>query len=357
MRPIRFGILGCGRGSFAAAVSAAIPEAMQIAAVCDLRPERARRLADQYGVPSVCRDYTEMLGREDVEAVVIATPDHQHAEQAIRALEAGKHVLSEIPAAYDLEELRRIIALSARTGRKYMMGNEVRWFPALEAARRMAEDGFWGDIFYGEAEYLHNLQRDGWKRTEPDGSPHWRWDPARPQTTLLGGGPHAFDTLRWLSGTTDYAEAFAYGVGQCVEGHPEPSTVVCLLKTAHGAVHKITVSYAMVRPYCLYFSVYGDRGSFEGGRVDQSETFFYSDRILHMADMTRLGVPYWNHPHVRLKAGHGTSELFMVQEFLAAICEDRDPAIGPVETARSIAPAVCALESLRTSQPVAIPRF
>jgi len=333
------------------------PDAMRVSAVCDLRPERAQRIAAQYGVPTICRDYAEMLGRADVEAVVIATPDHEHAGQAIQALEAGKHVLSEIPAAYTLGELQQIIAASARTGAKYMMGNEVRWFPALEAARRMAEEGFWGDIFYGEAEYLHNLKREGWKQVEPDGTPHWRWDPAHPQTTLLGGGPHAFDTLRYLSGEPGYTEVFAYGVGQSVEGHPEPSTAVCLLKSRRGAAYKITVSYAMTRPYCLYFSLYGDKGSFEGGRVDQSETFFHSDKIPHMEDMTRLGVPYWNHPNVRLTGGHGTSELFMMQEFLAAIREDRDPAIGPVEAARSLAPAICALESIRTGKPVAVPEF
>jgi predicted dehydrogenase len=328
-----------------------------VTAVCDIRPERAERLASQYGVSAVLSLYEQMLEREDVDAVLIATPDHEHAGQAIQALEAGKHVLSEIPAAYTLDELRRIIALSHQTGRKYMMGNEVRWFPALESARRMGEMGFWGKVFYGEAEYLHNLKREGWKQVEPDGTPHWRWDPARPQTTLLGGGPHAFDTLRWLSGETGYSEVFAYGHGHAAQGHPEPSTAVCLLKAKSGAAHKITVSYDMVRPYCLYFSLYGDKGSFEGGRVDQNETFFFSDRIPNMDGMTRLGVPYWNHPHVRFQAGHGTSELFMLKEFLAAIREDREPSLGPVEAARSIAPAICAFESIRTGQPVAIPEF
>ncbi len=354
---LRFGILGCGRGSFVAACAQAIPEEIGVTAVCDLRRERAERLAQAYRIPTVCDSYAQMLAREDVDAVMIATPDHEHAAQALEALEAGRHVLSEIPAAYTLTELEAIIETSARTGAKYMMGNEVRWFPALEAAKRMGEEGCWGQVFYGEAEYLHNLLRDGWHTVEPDGSPHWRWDPAQPQTTLLGGGPHAFDTLRWLAGEREFSEVFAYGVGQSVPGHPEPSTAVCLLRGASGAAYKITVSYAMARPYALYFSLYGDRGTFEGGRVNQEETFYFTDLVPGLRGMTPTGNPYWSHPGVETQAGHGTSEYFMLKEFAAAVREGRDPVIGPTEAARSIAPAICAFESMRTGKPAAVPSY
>jgi predicted dehydrogenase len=357
MPPITFGILGCGRGAFAAAVASHMPQDIQIAAVCDVKPERARAAAQAHGVDTVYTRYEDLLADGRVDAVVIATPDHQHAGQAVRALQAGKHVLSEIPAAYTLGELHAIVEAAGQSRKQYMMGNEVRWFPAVQAARRSAEEGKWGDIFYGEAEYLHNLRREGWSETEPDGAPHWRWDPAHPQTTLLGGGPHAFDTLRWLSGEEGYVEVFAYGVGRSVTDHPEPATCVCLLRAGSGAAHKVTVSYAMVRPYCLYFSLYGTHGSFEGGRVNQEDTFFVTDQMPADARLVPTGVPYWTDPSAPAAVGHGTSEYFMMREFVNAIREGRQPAIGPREAARSIAPAICAFESIRSGRPVAVPRF
>jgi predicted dehydrogenase len=355
--PLRFGIVGMGRGGFGCAVARHLPEQMRVTALCDAHLDRAQACAERYAIPYSCDDYGVLLGRDDVDAVLIATPDHLHAEMAIQALEAGKHVLSEIPMAYSLDEIHHIVGLTERTGLKYMMGNEVRWLPALEAARTMARDGFWGDIFYGEAEYLHNLRRDGWSEKEADGSYHWRFDPALPQTTLLGGGPHAFDTLRWLVGEEQFVEVFAYGVGRYVPPHPEPHTAVALLKGASGAAYKVTVSYEMVRPYCLYFSLYGSQGSFEGNRIEQSQVLFQSDKIPYMTGMERLAVPYWNHPGVHMEGGHGTSELFMMKDFVAAIRENRAPAIDAREAARSIAPAICALESIQTGKPVAIPVF
>jgi predicted dehydrogenase len=266
-------------------------------------------------------------------------------------------VLSEIPIAYSLDEIDTIIGISESTGCKYMMGNEVRWFPALEALKRKADEGCWGPVFYGEAEYLHNLRAEGWSTTEPDGSVHWRFDPVRPQTTFLGGGPHAFDTLRWLAGEERFTEVFAYGSGVYVEGHAEPGTAVAILKGASGAAYKVTVSYTMRRPYCLYFSLYGSEGSFEGGRTDQSQVFYETSKEHDGPGLRALGVPYWKHPGVELEGGHGTSELFMMQDFLAAIRDDRPPAIDAREAARSIAPAICAFESIRTGQPVAVPGY
>jgi predicted dehydrogenase len=326
---------------------------MTVDAVCDIRRERAEAAARESEIPHVFDRLDDMLAA-DLDAVFVATPDHLHAGHAIAALKAGKHVLSEIPMATSREEVTEILALTER-GPAYAMGNEVRWLPVMQAVKQMVADGFWGPIFYSEAEYLHNLRREGWREHESDGTLHWRFDPARPQTTLLGGGPHAFDTIRWVTGETNYTEAFAYGVGQYVPGHPEPHTVVAILKGASGAACRITVSYQMARPYCLYFSLYGDRGTFEVGRSRQGESYYFSEKIPYLSDMTRLDVPFWSRPGAGA-AGHGTSEYDMLLDFLDAVRDGRAPLIDARESARSILPAICALESLETGAPVAVPQ-
>ena len=354
--PIRVGIVGANRALFIVNCRQAFPDDLALAGIYDLRPGRAERAAQQHGIQRVYPTYEALLDDPQLDLVLIATPDHLHGPQAIQAMEAGKHVLSEIPAAYEIEQLRRLIQLEEERGVKYAMGNEVRWFPYLEAAKKMAEDGFWGDIFYSEAGYLHNLRAEGWKQTEPEtGEPHWRFDPRQPQTTFLGGGPHAFDTIRWLAGEANWSEVSAYGLMPYVPPHPEPGHAIALLRSATGRLCKVETSYVMQRPYCLYFNLFGDQGTFETSRTEPAGLFF-SQKIPYMERLEKLSVPYATRPgHSR--AGHGSSEIHMVEDLIKAIRQDRPAAINAREAARSIAPAICALESIRAGRPVAIPQF
>jgi predicted dehydrogenase len=333
-----------------------MPEDISLAGIYDLRPHRAEQAARQHDIQQVYPSYQALLDDRQIDLILIGTPDPLHGPQAIEALEAGKHVLSEIPAAYNIAQLQRLVQLEAETGLKYAMGNEVRWFPYLEAAKKMAGEGFWGDIFYSEAGYLHNLRLEGWKQTEPEtGEPHWRFDPQQPQTTFLGGGPHAFDTIRWLAGETNWTEVTAYGAVPYVPPHPEPGHAVAMLRNASGRLCKVETSYVLKRPYCLYFNLFGDKGSFETSRTEPAGLFF-SEKIPYMERMEKLAVPYATRPGHR-RAGHGSSEIHMVADLIEAIRQDRPAAINAREAARSIAPAICALESIRTGQLVRIPQF
>ena len=353
---IRAGIVGAGRALFMRHCQEAFPDDLTLIGLYDIRSERADQAVRKHGMETVYPSYEALLEDKRVDLVVIGTPDHLHAGQAIQALEAGKHVLSEIPAAYELVELKRLVELEDKTGLVYAMGNEVRWFPYLEAAKKLAEEGFWGDIFHSEAGYLHNLLLEGWRQTEPGtDEPHWRFDPKRPQTTFLGGGPHAFDTLRWLMGETNWVEVFAYGNRPYVTGSLEPGNTVAVLKSASGAISKVETSYVMNRPYCLYFNLFGDKGTFETSR-QALEGLYFSERIPHMDRMAPLAVPYASRPGHH-GSGHGTSEIHMVWDVIQAIRSGGKAAINAKEAARSIAPAICAYESIRTGLPVRIPQF
>ena len=256
---IRVGVLGLGQGrSHLRAFQ--LLEGATVAAVCDRDSALAARVAHEFGVEKRYPTYEAILEDRSIDLVVVATPDHLHGQHAIMAFEVGKHVLSEIPMATTLDECRRIIELTDRRGLKYQMGNQVRHAFCLRDVQRMIRAGDLGDIFYGEGEYLHSM--DDIVSHRP--ADHWRIHPQTPQTTLLGGGPHAIDTLRWLMGV-EFVEAQAYHAEQSSRWQTTHTTVA-LFKTSNGGVAKVTVSYGMVRPYCLYYSVYGSAGSFERTR-------------------------------------------------------------------------------------------
>jgi predicted dehydrogenase len=357
VKRVRVGIVGARRGASHNRVFGAHPEC-EVVAVCDAREERARALAESLGLASWHTELDALLSDERVNAIYIATPDHLHGEMNARALRAGKHLLSEIPMATDLERCAEIVALSEAGNLKVQMGNECRWMPYLQAVRSMAAAGDFGTFFHGEAEYLHNLRMEGWRVSEEDGSPHWRWDPGAPQTTMLGGGPHALDTLRWLMGIEQFTDVVARGTQGSIRDTPADDTTVALLSAPGGVIVRVTVSYGMWRPYCLYFSAYGSEGSFEASReTPQGEGQVFLKRVPHQTAWMELPVPLWSHPGVAAGGGHGTLEQFQGQDWIDAIVEDRLALINAREGARSCAALICALEAARSGERVEIPAF
>ena len=100
--------------------------------VCDLNQERTRTFAEAHAVANWTDDYEELLAA-DVDAVVVATPAPLHAEMCISALEAGKHVLSEVPAVWTLDEARRLVAAVKQSGRKYMFAENMHYVAFLQS--------------------------------------------------------------------------------------------------------------------------------------------------------------------------------------------------------------------------------
>jgi predicted dehydrogenase len=338
-------IIGLGQGLSHLQAFQMLPDC-RVVAVCDADQALAQRIALQYNVATVHPHIDAVLSDRSIDAVVIATPDHLHGQHAIMALQAGKHVLCEIPMALTIAECQQIITFSERHGLTYQMGNQVRYAACLTDIAALLRAGDLGPIFYGEGEYLHDYH----DIVDDRPADHWRIDPVTPQTTLLGGGPHALDTLRWLMGVR-YVEAQAYHVSIPSEWHTTHTTVA-LLKADSGAVSKVTVSYGMQRPYCLYYSVYGSAGSFERSRDQGSPmaetTNYYSHRKLSGARrLIPATVPNWYNPRLprSMMLGHGTMEVEQAQRFVAAIAAHRPADINTREAADSIVPLICALQS------------
>ena len=343
---INVGVAGLGQGRSHLAAFHAL-EGSRVVAIADLNQALREKVAADYGIERVYATIDELLADATVDLVVIATPDHLHGAHAIMALEAGKHVLSEIPMATTIDECRRIVALTDRAGLKYQMGNQVRYAHCLQDVQRLLRSGDMGEIFYGEGEYLHNLET----LIAAKGENHWRVDPAMPQTTLLGGGPHALDTLRWLMGTT-FTHVSAFHADHTNAWGKATHTTVAIYKAASGATAKVTTSYGMIRPYCLYYSVYGSEGTFERTRQQgemggETTNYLYHSRLSGTERMIPVTLPNFTNPALARTAGllgHGTMEYEQARDLLAAIRDDTEPPLGPREAAASIVPLICGLE-------------
>jgi predicted dehydrogenase len=134
-----FGLIGTGLwGEMHAKVYSSHTE-VDFKAICDIREDRAKEIAQKYGAESYYTDYNKLLERDDIKAVSIATPDFAHTEIAVSALKAGKHVLIEKPLATSVEDCEKII--SAKGSQKLMVDFHNRWNPPFVSAKNSILNG------------------------------------------------------------------------------------------------------------------------------------------------------------------------------------------------------------------------
>ncbi|MEJ5298358.1 MAG: Gfo/Idh/MocA family oxidoreductase, partial [Armatimonadota bacterium] len=152
---LKVGIVGAaGRGASYFAPFLANPRT-HLEALCDINEERLKETAAGVGVQKLYKDYEEMLDEAGIDAVVIGTPMPLHAPQAIAALERGIHVLSEVPAAVSIQEARDLTLAAARSSASYMMAENYCYFRENVLVGKIVEAGLFGELYYGEGEYIH----------------------------------------------------------------------------------------------------------------------------------------------------------------------------------------------------------
>ena len=195
MSKIRIGIIGAGNiGNVHMSELSKLKDECVITSVTDAYLPLAKARAEQYGVPHVAESPEELIARGDVDAVVIGVPNQYHAPIAVRALEAGKHVLLEKPMAVNAEAARAIMRAVRASGKVLMMSHQMRWESIPMQIKAQADRGEFGKIY---------TAKTGWFRRK--GIPGWgTWFTRKEQS---GGGPlidigvHMLDLALHLMGS------------------------------------------------------------------------------------------------------------------------------------------------------------
>ncbi|RZT11993.1 putative dehydrogenase [Kribbella sp. VKM Ac-2569] len=168
--------------------------------LCGRNAEAVRAAATKLGWKETETDWRKLLGRDDVQLVDVCTPGDSHAEIAIAALEAGKHVLCEKPLANTVEEAEAMTAAAEKAkaqGIRSMVGFTYRRVPAIGLARRLVADGKIGTIRHVRAQYLQDWIAD------PEAPLSWRLDKEKAGSGALGDiGAHIVDLTQYITGDT-----------------------------------------------------------------------------------------------------------------------------------------------------------
>ncbi|WP_432194535.1 Gfo/Idh/MocA family protein [Streptomyces sp. bgisy027] len=173
-----------------------LPFEPQLTAVCGRNEQAARAAADRLGWASAETDWRELIARDDIHLVDICTPGDSHAEIAVAALDAGKHVLCEKPLANTVAEAEAMVAAAARNpGRIAMVGFNYRRTPAISLAQALIEAGRLGTLRHIRLTYLQDWLVD------PDFPLTWRLRRETAGSGALGDlGSHVVDLAQFLTG-------------------------------------------------------------------------------------------------------------------------------------------------------------
>ena len=235
----------------------------RVAAICSREKPRARAKAEsmQLGSCTAYADYAEMLRDPDVQIISICTPHHLHAQQAVEAAQAGKHILLEKPIALDLHGLRAVEKAVADSGVKTVVSFVLRWNPLFDLIKSFLAQDVIGEVYYAEVDYFHGI--GPWYGQYP-----WNIKKAIGGSSLLTAGCHAVDGLRWFL-RKEAVEVYAmanFSRANSLRYEYEPNSVT-LIRFADGVIGKVASSIEATMPYVFNIELLGEKGTIRNNQV------------------------------------------------------------------------------------------
>ncbi|MBR5426799.1 MAG: Gfo/Idh/MocA family oxidoreductase [Clostridia bacterium] len=332
MKKIKIGIAGV-RGLSTMQGFQAI-EDVEITAMCDLDEAHLNDAADKLGVEKRYRVFDDMM-ESDIDAVVIATPMQCHVPQVIAALEAGKHVMSEVTAGVTMDELFWLCETVEKYKKVYMYAENYIYTPQVQLVKSLVEAGKFGDTYYAEGMYMHNTSnllvygngKTSWRSYWQDGvrgnfypthsiGPVMQWFP----------GDHITEITTFSPGVRH-----PYGVKQ-----DSGTTTMC--RTEKGNLLNIRTDCTSPHPHNMdYYHLQGTLGCYRSKTTHKDW-----DRVSFVGEDSPSCNMQWKAledfndylperfktaTEEQKKAGHGGGDFFIVKDFVDAVRGDAPPAI------------------------------
>ena len=336
-------------------------------AICQRNENRLNEIGDECGIDQRYAKYEDVLADPTVDFVHINSPIPDHAWMSLEALRAGKHVMCTVPMATTIEECEQICNLVAETGLRYMMAETVVYSREFLFIKEMNNNGELGRIQYMAASHPQDM--DGWPE-------YWeRMIPMHYATHVVS------PVLGLVNGAAEYVSCF--GSGTVRDDIREKSGNAFAVESCHikikdsdVAAHIWRFLYDTARQYRESFDVYGTKKAFEWSLIEGEEHVLHTAKKPEPEIAERISAKDYGHllpaeireftqsiqdaEHLSFiqGAGHGGSHPHLVNEFVNALVEDRDPWPNAVQSANWTCVGICAHESaLQGGAVVHLPAF
>lgn len=361
MDQIRFGVIGLRRGHSLMAACQAVGTA-RVTAIYDLDSVQGEAVAASIGA-SYYAELDAFLA-SDVDAVVVASPVPFHAAQSIAALNAGKHVLSEVTVCRTLGEARALVHAARRSRSIYMLAENCCYYDDIELVKRLHDQGHFGDVYYGEGDYVHDCRELFYT---PDGELTWRGRGELSVYCTHGLGPLLYITGDRVTEVT----ALTVPGGKFDPRVTQPTMYLLQMVSAAGRVFRGRVDYISPRPHesTTFFALQGTQGSYESlrGLGDQAKLWLHDQHGPSSFRAPAHWQPLADHaaevipdrlaaPESAYSGGHGATEYWMIRDFIAALRGERSSPIDVYTGLDYTLPGILAVESAAAGgRPVQVP--
>ena len=317
MSPIRVGIIGCG---FAGCMHGLAYQphieagTVKLVGACDIEEESAAKMAKEYDMEAHYTKWQDLVNSRDVDAVSICLPHYLHAEVAIAAAHAGKHVLCEKPMATSLEGCDRMMKAAKESKVKLMIAETYRFMPTMVKIKEIIDSGRIGQVFFARGcECLNEVP----KIIDPE---TWHCTPDK-----AGGGV-------WFDAGVHICSAFRYTLGD-IESvrasllehvalkEKEDDNAISLIKFKSGAAAEAFLSETIGSPAFIRFEFYGTEGTILMDTAWDQPIKYFSSKGENPSEE-------WEQPeveHLPMPQFYSLSFREEVKEFVESILQNRDP--------------------------------
>lgn len=365
-RKVNVAIIGLGFGAEFIPIYQKHPNA-NMYAICQRTQSKMDEIGDACGIAQRFTRYEDVLADSDVDFVHINSPIPDHAWMSMEALKAGKHVMCTVPMATTVEECEKIVDLVQETGLKYMMAETVVYSREFLFIKEMYDKGELGKIQYMAASHPQDME--GWPE-------YWeRMIPMHYATHVVS------PVLGLVNGLAEYVSCF--GSGTINEKIAKKSGNAFAVESCHIkikdsdiAAHIWRFLFDTARQYRESFDVYGTKKSFEWTLVEGEEHVIHTAKKpepeipekVTVTDFAHLlpeeirqftqSIQDAEHLSFVQGGGHGGSHPHLVNEFVKALVENRDPWPNAVTSANWTSVGICAHESAtKGGEIVKLPAF
>jgi predicted dehydrogenase len=322
MKELKVGVIGLGAIGQKHCESLAQIRGAKLAAVADINESLLSSTAEKFGAKAYI-DFDQLISNPDLDAVVIATPDHLHRDVSILAADAGKHILVEKPIATSEEDALAMISAAEKAGVKLMVGFTLRFIPHYKQARQAVENGNLGQLVSIFARRLNVIT----------------------QADRIGGrcgvlhflGIHDFDMMRWMVGSEPvsiYSEAST----SVPRVYPQENETFNIIRFSNGVIGCAQIGWNLPK-------------SHPGGR-DFKLDLIGNQGSLNM-DLAKQGIELYSESGIKFPS---TAPGLIEEDraFIDCILDDKPVPVTGQDGLIALKMVLAALESIETKQPVNI---
>lgn len=336
---LRFGLIGCGRVAPRHAQSLQQLHETTLVAVADVKPARADHFAHEYGATPY-HSHGDLLARNDIDAVCICVPSGLHAQVAIDAMQAGKHVLVEKPIAITLEDADRMIAVSEATGRTLGVVLQNRYNHPMQQLRAAIDQGKLGPLYLGNACVR-------WYRPQSYYEDEWHGTWAMDGGALMNQSIHHIDALQWFMGPVQSVFAYSATLAHQMEAEDVGVAVIRFANSALATVEGSTLTWPQNLEGSV--SIFGAHGSVKIGGTALNRIVLWKVEGELEQEAELLTSQIVDPPSV-----YGYSHREVIRNFAEAVIHGRTPGTPGPEARKSLALVAAIYASARTGCEVSL---